>query len=98
LFQLILGALIDILGVVGNDGLGNGSSDSVDLSSNTSTLDSDADIQIRELVLTQDQDGFKDLQTKDFGLDVLNGLSIDLDESPTLLGECNSGCCLLPII
>ena len=95
LLQLILGGFVNVLGVVGNNRLCNGGPNSVDLSCDTSTLYSDADIQIGELVLSKDQDWFEDLQTHNFGFNVLNGLAIDLDKTPTLLRKGNSGGCLL---
>ena len=96
LSQFILGALVNILGVVSNDGLGNSSSDGVDLSGDTSTLDSDADIEVGELVLSNDQDRLENLQAKSFWLNILNRLSIDLDKTPTLLGKSNGGGGLFP--
>ena len=95
LLQLILGGFVNVLGVVGNNRLCNGGPNSVDLSCDTSTLYSDADIQIGELVLSKDQDWFEDLQTHNFRFNVLNGLAIDLDKTPTLLRKGNSGGCLL---
>lgn len=84
--------------MVCDDGLGDSCSDGVDLSSDTSTLNSDANIQIGELVLSEDKNRFEYLQSHDFGLDVLNRLSIDLDETPSLLGKCDSGGGLLPVM
>jgi hypothetical protein len=98
LSQFILRALVHVLGVVCNNRLGNGGTDSVDLRSDTSTLDTDADIKIGELVLSDNQNGLEDLEAEDFRLDVLNRLTIDLDETTALLCECNSSCCLFPMI
>ena len=98
LSQLVLRAFIHVLRVVSNNGLGNSGSDGIDLSSDTSTLHSDADIQIGKLILTNNQNGLKNLQAKYLRLDVLNRLAINLDKTTALLGECNSGCCLLPTI
>ena len=94
--QFVLGTLINIFGVVSDDGLGNGRSDSVDLGSHTSSLDADTDVKVCKLVLSKDKNGLECLQAKGFGLDILNGLSIDLDETTSLLGECASGGGLLP--
>lgn len=82
--------------MVGNDRLGNGGTNGIDLCRDTSTLDSDTDIESREFVLSNNQDRLENLQTKDLGLDVLNWLSIDLDQSPALLSKGNSGSRLLP--
>lgn len=46
LLELVLGVLIDEFLVVGNDGLGDGLTDGVDLGSVTTTGDADADIDI----------------------------------------------------
>ena len=82
--------------MVRDDGLGDGCSDGVDLCGDTSTLDSDSDIEVGELVLSEDKDRFEDLQSHDLGLDVLNRLSINLDETPSLFSEGNGGGRLFP--
>jgi hypothetical protein len=96
LSQFVLGLLIHVLGVVGNDTLGNSRANSVNLSGDTSTLDTDADIEVAELFLSNNQDGLEDLQAKGLGLDVLNGLTIDLDQATTLLGKSHCGRSLFP--
>ena len=98
LTDLIFGALVDIFGMVGNDGLGNGSADSINLSRHTSTLHSDSDIKVRELVLSYNQHRLEDLQPKNLGFDVLDRLPIDLNETPALLCECNSCGGLFPVM
>ena len=82
--------------MVGDDGLGNGCSDGVDLCGDTSTLYSDANIEVGELVLSEDKNRLENLQSHDFGLDVLNRLSINLDETPSLFSERDSGGRLFP--
>lgn len=77
--------------MVGNDGLGNGGADGIDLGSHTTTLYADADIEVSELVLTKDKDGLEGLEPEGLGLNELNGLAIDLDEAAALLGE--GACC-----
>ena len=72
--------LIDELLVVGNDGLGNGLTDSVNLGSVSTASNSDADVDTSELVETDDQEGFVDLESQDLGLDEVEGLSVDLNE------------------
>jgi len=84
--------------VVGDDGLGDGCSDSVDLSGDTSSLDSDANIEVGELVLSEDKNRFEDLQPHNFGLDILDRLTIDLDETPSLFGKRDSGGRLFPVV
>ena len=46
LLELVLGVLIDVLLVVGDDGLGNGLTDGVDLGSVTTTGDAYADVDL----------------------------------------------------
>ena len=53
--------LIDVLLVVGDDGLGDRLTDGVDLGSVTTTGDTDADVDTGELVLADDQEGLVDL-------------------------------------
>lgn len=64
--------------------------------SETSSLNSDTNVEVGELVLSQDEDGFEGLQTEAFWLNVLNGLTIDFDETTALLGESTGGCRLFP--
>ncbi len=96
LSQVVLRRFINVLGVIRNNGFGNCRSNGVDLSSDTSTLYSYTDVKVGKLVLTKNQNWFKHLQSHHFGLDVLNWLTIDLDESPSLLCESNSSCRLFP--
>ena len=84
--------------MVGNDGLSDGCPDSVDLSGDTSALNSDTDIKVGELVLSEDKNWFKNLQTHNLGLDILNGLAVDLDETPALFSKCNSSSRLFPVV
>jgi hypothetical protein len=73
--------LIDELLVVGDNGLGNGLTDGVDLRCVSTTSNSDADIDVGELLETDNQEGFVDLESKDFGLDEVEGLSVNFDQA-----------------
>lgn len=53
--------LIDVLLVVGDDGLGDGLTDGVNLGSVTTTGDADTDVDASELVNTDNQEGLVDL-------------------------------------
>lgn len=53
--------LVNVLLVVGDDGLGDSLTDGVDLGSVTTTGDTDADVDTGELVLADDQEGLVDL-------------------------------------
>jgi len=56
--------LVDILLVVGNDGLGDSLTDGVDLGGVTTTGDADADVDTGELVETDDEERLIDLVLK----------------------------------
>jgi hypothetical protein len=73
--------LVDELLVVGDNGLGDGLTDGVDLRCVSTTSNSDADIDVGELLKTDDQEGFIDLESKDFGLDEVEGLSVNFDQA-----------------
>ena len=96
LAKLILGALINILGMVSNNRLGNSGSDGINLCGNSTTLDTDTNIKVGELVLTNDQNWLENLQSELLWLDVLNWLPIDLDKTTALLGESASSGSLFP--
>ena len=59
--QLVLGVLVDIFLVVGDNRLGDGLSDGVDLRSVTTTGDAHSDIDTCELIGSDDQEGLVDL-------------------------------------
>jgi hypothetical protein len=79
LLQQVLGVLIDKLLVVGDDGLGDGLTDSVDLGCVSTTSDPDADVDVGEFVKTNDEERLVDFESKDFGLDEIERFSVDLD-------------------
>jgi len=91
LLELVLGGLIDVLLVVGDDGLGKSLTDSVDLGSVSTTLDTDTDVNVGKLVRADAEDGFVDLELQDIGLDELDGGSVQADETLTGLAVSNSG-------
>jgi hypothetical protein len=78
---------IDILGVISDHRLGNGLTDGVNLGRDTTTLHSDADIEIAELVLSDHENWFEYLQAESGGFDQFDGLTIDFDQSAALFGE-----------
>lgn len=85
LLQLVLGVLIDVLLVVGDDGLGDGLADGVDLGGVTTTGDTDTDVDTGELVSADDQERLVDLEAEDLRLDQAERLAVDLDETLALL-------------
>lgn len=66
LLELVLGVLVNVLLVVGDDGLGDGLADGVDLRGVATTGDADTDVNTGELVSADDQDGLVDLLLLDF--------------------------------
>ena len=73
--------LVDELLVVGDNGLGNSLTDGVDLRCVSTASNSDADIDVGELLKTDDQEGFVDLESKDLGLDEVERLSVNFDQA-----------------
>merc|ERR1712172_473719 len=69
--DLLLGLLVDVLLVVGNQGLGQSLSDSIHLASVAATLDTDPDVNIGKPVLAQEQDGLLQLEAQGLRLDKL---------------------------
>lgn len=73
LLEHVLGVLIDELLVVGDQGLGDGLADGVDLRGVTTTGDADADVDVGELVKTDNKDGLVDLQANNVRMMWLSG-------------------------
>jgi len=61
LLEHVLGVLVDELLVVGDQRLGNGLTDGVDLRSLTTTGDANTDVDVGELVEANNEDGLVDL-------------------------------------
>lgn len=85
LLQGVLAVLVDEFLVVCDDRLGDGLTDGVDLGSVSTTGNSDADIDASELVEADNQEGLVDLESQDLGLDEVEGLAVDLNQSLTSL-------------
>jgi hypothetical protein len=91
LLEEVLGVLIDELLVVGDQGLGDGLSDGVDLGNVSTTANSHTDINIGELVKANNEERLVDLEAEDLRLDKLERSSIDLDETTAGLAVGNGG-------
>ena len=63
LLQLVLGVLVDVLLVVGDNGLGDSLTDGVDLRGVTTTGNADTDVDTGELVNADDEEGLVDLES-----------------------------------
>ena len=64
LFDLSFLSLVDEFLVVGDDSLGNGLSDGVDLCNITTSSDGDSDIKVLESLETQKKDWFHDFDSE----------------------------------
>lgn len=73
LLQQVLGVLVDELLVVGDEGLGDGLTDGVDLGGVTTTSDADADVDVGELVEADNQERLVDLKRRAKSLSIWGG-------------------------
>ena len=81
IFKLSLGLFVVVLLVESDDSLGHGLAGSEYLIGGTTTTDADADVQVLEAVSSEKEDGLEDLGAHGLGLNQMEGLSIDSDES-----------------
>lgn len=91
LLQLVLGLFIDELLVVGNQTLSNGLSDGVDLGGVTTTGDTDSDVNVGELVQTNQDQWLVNLESQDFWLNKGDWGTVNLDQTLTFLDMGDSG-------
>lgn len=84
-----------VLLVVGEESLGDGLSDSVDLVGGTTTSDSDSHVEILEPVSTSKENGLVHLQSEGLGFEQVEGSTVDSDVAGSLGAEGNSGGVLL---
>ena len=85
LLEHVLGVLVDVLLVVGDQGLGNSLTDGVDLGGVTTARDADADIDVGELVEADNEEGLVDLEAQDLGLNQAQGTTVDLNQTTASL-------------
>ena len=81
--------------VVSNNALGNGLTDGVNLGNVTTTVNSDSNVNVGELVKTSNEEGLVNLVTEDLGLNKGDGGTINLEETLTGLDVGNSSSSLL---
>ena len=99
LLQLVLAVFIDEFLVVCNDRFRDSLTDGVNLRCVSTTSNSDADIYTSEFVETNNQEGFVNLESQDLGLDEIERLSVDLDDSFTgLFPSCQYSILLLLVM
>jgi len=82
--------LVDELLVVGDEGLGDGLTDGVDLGGVATAGDADADVEVGELVEADDEEGLVDLEAEDLRLNELQRTAVDLDEALASLFRAKS--------
>ncbi|GIX66115.1 ATP synthase F1 gamma subunit [Babesia caballi] len=94
--DLLLGGLVDVLLVVGHDGLGDGLPDGVDLGSETSAAHADPDVDAGDALGADDVEGLKDLGPERLGADVVERAAVDADHARSPGAERDGHGALLP--
>lgn len=95
LLQFILGLFVNVFLVVCNQTLGNSLSDGVDLGNVTTTGNSNSDVNVGELVQTNQDQWFVDLESQDLWLNQSDWRTVDLNQTLTGLDVGNCGSRLL---
>merc|ERR550525_55192 len=93
--DLLLALLVNKLLIVGHQRLGQCLSDGIDLRHVPASLHTDADVDVGKSVLAKEKNRFHELELKSFGLNLLEGTSINLDQTLSSLAISNSGGSLL---
>lgn len=91
LLQLQCAGGVVVLGVVCDDSLGDGLSDSVHLGNVSTTLDANPDVNGGEFVFADDEDGLVDLIAEDLRPDEVDGGAVNTDETAALASVGDSG-------
>ncbi len=94
ILDFLLGSFINELLVVSDDSLGNSLSNGIHLGGLTTTVDSDSDINISELVLEEDN-RFVNLELQDFRFKEVQWRTIDTDLAGASLAVSDSSSSLL---
>ena len=83
--DLLLRGLVDVLLVVGDDGLADRLADGVNLGDVATTADADADVDVGETGLAEEEDRLVDLDAEDLRLEELERLAVHLNEAASAL-------------
>ena len=83
LLQFVLGLFVDVLLVVSDQTLSDSLSDGVDLRDVTTTGDLNSDVDVGELVQTNQQQWFVNLESQDFWLHQGDWRTVNLDQTLT---------------
>ena len=78
---MVLGVLVDELLVVGDNALGDCLTDGIDLRSVSSSSHTYADVDVGELLQTNDEQGLIHLEAENLRLHKVQRLSVDLDKT-----------------
>merc|ERR1712038_1855077 len=91
----LLALFVNVLLVEGDEGLGEGLTDSVDLGDATATLDANPNVDVGELVLAEEQDWLLQLLLECLRLNFGQGLAVDSDLALAALAVSHGGSGLL---
>ena len=83
--DLLLGLLVDVLLIEGDEGLSDALTDGVDLGGVTTALDADAHVNASEALAAEEEDWLVRLVAEDLRLHQLDGAAVDLDQTATTL-------------
>ena len=83
---------IEVLGVVGNNGLRDGLADGIHLRGVSTTLHTKTNVNRGERLLAGNKDRLVDLEAQDLRLEERDGRAVDVDEAAALLSVRNSSC------
>ena len=86
-----LGLLVNILLIIGNDGLADGLADSIDLANMTTTVDAKADVKLLHTVLTDKEKWLHQLSLKGLASNLIKWGAVQLDKATALMAVSNSG-------
>ena len=86
---------IEVLGVVGNNGLRDGLADGIHLRGVSTTLHTKTDVNRGEGILSGNENRLVDLEAQDLRLEERDGRAVDVDEAATLLRVGDSSRSLL---
>lgn len=95
LLELVLRLLVNKLLVKGNQTLGNGLSDSIELRNVSTSADSDSNVNVGKLVETNNEERLVDLESEGLGLDKADGRAVKFEETFAGLDVGDSGSSLL---
>jgi len=94
--DLLLGLLVDVLLVEGDEGLGDALPDGVDLGGVPAAAHADAHVSSGESVASEEKDGLERLVAEDLGLHELDRGPVHLDQPAALLAVSHRHRVLLP--